>query len=102
VITINAPLGAVPLVCCLGNYEDFPLQPTPYPLVDGFVGIDFLSRSQAIIAYLYDAEIRLAWLVKLKKGGVWVSKEFIPVCRTAQPYLTTPRIVLSKYKSATG
>ena len=60
---INAPLVAVPWFNCLGQrIESFPLLSYTIPaaaFVDGLLGMDFLSRYQAIIA-VADAEIRLA------------------------------------------
>jgi len=60
---INAPLVAVPWFNCLGQrIENFPLLAYTIPaaaFVDGLLGMDFLSRYQAIIA-VADAEIRLA------------------------------------------
>lgn len=61
--TINAPIVAVPWFNCLGQrIENFPLVAYTIPaaaFVDGLLGMDFLSRYQAIIA-VADAEIRLA------------------------------------------
>lgn len=60
---INAPLVAVPWFNCLGQrIENFPLLAytiSAAAFVDGLLGMDFLSRYQAIIA-VADAEIRLA------------------------------------------
>lgn len=61
--TINAPIVAVPWFNCLGQrIENFALLAYTIPaaaFVDGLLGMDFLSRYQAIIA-VADAEIRLA------------------------------------------
>jgi predicted aspartyl protease len=59
--TVTAPVVAVPWFSCLGHRVDnFPILTPNLPgttFVDGLLGIDFLTRFQAVI-YIREGEIR--------------------------------------------